>query len=88
MKLEVVWQRRALDDLADITRRDRRTAQRISRAVDRYAESGHGDIKKLEGLEGRFRLRVGDYRVIFRFEEDHLVIVVLRVRNRREAYRQ
>lgn len=88
MKREAIWQRWALAELADLTRRDRRTAQRISRAVDRYAESGHGDIRKLEGYEGRFRLRVGDHRVIFRFADDQLVIVILRVRNRREAYRE
>ncbi|MGA3204557.1 MAG: type II toxin-antitoxin system RelE/ParE family toxin [Bryobacteraceae bacterium] len=32
-----------------------------------------------------YRLRVGDYRV--RFDQDHETIRVLRVRNRKEAYR-
>ena len=87
MTREVIWQRRALAELASLTRRDRRSAQRISQAVDRYAEHGHGDVRKLAGLHDQYRLRVGDFRVIFRFENDQLVIVVLRVRNRREAYR-
>jgi mRNA interferase RelE/StbE len=84
---QVIWQRRALDDLAEITRRDRRAALRISRAVDRFAEAAHGDVRKLQGDEDRYRLRVGDFRVIFRFDGDGVVILVLRVRNRREAYR-
>jgi mRNA interferase RelE/StbE len=83
----VVWQRRALDDLAEITRRDRRAAQRISRSVDRWAETGRGDVRKLEASQGLYRLRVGDFRVIFRFESDGIAILVLRARNRREAYR-
>jgi mRNA interferase RelE/StbE len=87
VRREVVWQRRALDDLHDLTRRDRRAAERISQAVSRYAETGHGNVRKLEGDRERFRLRVGDYRVIFRFEGGQLVIVILRVRNRRDAYR-
>jgi mRNA interferase RelE/StbE len=87
VRREVIWQRRALAELAELTRRDRRTALRISRAVDRYAETGYGDVRKLAGLDDRYRLRVGGYRVIFRFEDGQLVIVVLRVRNRREAYR-
>ena len=87
MKRQVIWQRRALDDLAEITRRDRRAAVRISQAVDRFAETAHGDVRKLQGDEDRYRLRVGDFRVIFRFAGDGVVILVLRVRNRREVYR-
>jgi mRNA interferase RelE/StbE len=33
-------------------------------ALDRYAIEGRGDIKRLQGREG-FRMRVGEYRVIF-----------------------
>lgn len=62
-------------------------ARRIGRTVDRYAETGHGDVRKLEGAQGLYRLRVGDFRVIFEFETNQLVIVVLHVRNRRDAYR-
>ncbi len=40
MKREVIWQRRALAELADLTRRDRRAAQHISRAVNRSARAG------------------------------------------------
>jgi mRNA-degrading endonuclease RelE of RelBE toxin-antitoxin system len=39
---------------------------RILVALTRYGESGEGDIKALSGeWDGYFRLRVGDYRVIF-----------------------
>jgi mRNA interferase RelE/StbE len=50
---------------ADVRRIDRDTAMRILTALDRFARTGEGDIKKLEGNTGELRLRVGDYRVRF-----------------------
>jgi mRNA interferase RelE/StbE len=81
---EVVWTTPALRDLRRI---DRQIAERIRSAVQRYAATQHGDVRKLEGQEGRYRLRVGEYHVIFRPERARLVIVVLHVRHRSEAYR-
>jgi mRNA-degrading endonuclease RelE of RelBE toxin-antitoxin system len=62
-------------------------ARRIGRGVDRCARTGQGDVRKLESVSGLYRLRVGDYRVIFEFEDGQLVIVVLRLGNRRDVYR-
>ena len=87
MRRRVVWQRRAANELAVITRQDARTAERIRAAVDHYADTGYGDVQKLRGEDDLYRLRVGNFRVIFEFEDGQLVIVVLRVRNRRDAYR-
>ncbi len=50
---------------ADVRRIDRDAAMRILTALDRFARTGEGDIKKLEGNTGELRLRVGDYRVRF-----------------------
>jgi len=36
----------------------------IEKALDRFALDGQGDVKKLQGRDG-FRLRVGEYRVLF-----------------------
>lgn len=84
MNRTVRWEQSALNELRSLPRQ---IARRIGRAVDRFAETGHGDVRKLEGGGGLYRLRVGDHRVIFTFEDDQLVIAVLRVRNRRDAYR-
>jgi mRNA-degrading endonuclease RelE of RelBE toxin-antitoxin system len=54
-------------------------------AVDRFAETGHGDVKSLAGEKGVKRLRAGDYRVRFTMAGD--VLTVLHVSHRREAYR-
>ena len=65
---------------------DRETAVRILRALTRYGESGEGDIKALSGeWNGYFRLRVGDFRVIFQAGPDE--ITIMRVRHRSDVYR-
>jgi mRNA interferase RelE/StbE len=45
------------------------------------------NVKKLTGYEDRYRLRVGDYRVIYEIMDDQLVILVVGVGHRREIYR-
>lgn len=53
-------------------------------AADPYAE--HPNAKKLQGREG-YRLRVGEWRVIYEIQNEQLVILVLRIAPRGEAYR-
>ena len=44
--------------------------------------------KPLSGpYKGLYRFRIGDYRVIYSIEKDRLVIFVLRIRHRKDAYR-
>jgi mRNA interferase RelE/StbE len=45
------------------------------------------NVNKLTGYEDRYRLRVGDYRVIYEVQDGQLVILVLGVGHRREIYR-
>jgi len=60
----VEWSEPALDDLASL---ERSAARRIWQAVERFADSGLGDVKKLHDVDPpTLRLRVGDYRVFFR----------------------
>jgi mRNA interferase RelE/StbE len=44
------------------------------------------DVKKLKGREA-WRIRVGDYRVIYEIHDRQLEVVVITVAHRREAYR-
>jgi mRNA interferase RelE/StbE len=44
-------------------------------------------VKMLRGGEqGRWRARVGDYRIVYTVQDDRLIILVLRVAHRREVY--
>ncbi len=80
---QIEWSEPSLEDMAAL---DKGTARRVRQAVERFVETGAGNVKKLQGIEPpEYRLRVGDHRV--RFELEGRTIRVLRVRNRREAYR-
>lgn len=82
-KKTVTWSPEARADLRAI---DRESAVRILRAIDGYLSSGAGDVKKLQPPRHEFRLRVGNYRVLF-LPKEELTIEVLRVLHRKDAYR-
>jgi mRNA interferase RelE/StbE len=52
---------------------------------DPYAEGLA--IRRLSGHDGLYRLRVGDYRLIYEVQDQVLVVLVLHPGNRRDAYR-
>ena len=59
---------------------------RLFEGVLRFAQTGSGDVTALHGgMAGAFRLRLGDYRVLFTLHEDTMRIFGLR--HRSEAYR-
>ena len=45
----------------------------------------HG-VKKLKGYRDYWRIRVGDYRIIYTIQDDRLLVVVIRISHRREVY--
>jgi mRNA-degrading endonuclease RelE of RelBE toxin-antitoxin system len=71
---------------ADLRAIDRETALRLLKSLSRFLETDAGNIRQLEGFHPPlYRLRVGDWRFIFR-KGGADAIEVIRVRNRREAY--
>ena len=64
---QIAWTEQAK---ADIRGLDRATAMRMLHALHRFAESGTGDIKALQGGVEELRLRAGDYRLFFVFTGD------------------
>ena len=45
------------------------------------------NIKPLKGkFQGKFRLRVNQYRIIFQIKDDELIITIIRIRHRKEVY--
>jgi mRNA interferase RelE/StbE len=45
------------------------------------------DAVKLVGVEGLYRVRVGDWRIVYAIRDCELVVVVIRIGHRREVYR-
>ena len=75
--------RSATRDLARIARLDR---ERIVHAIDRLGEQPHAGHALKGDLRGLRRIRVGDYRVLYEVLDNELVVLVVRVAHRREAY--
>lgn len=73
---------------AELLALERPVQTRILRSLDRLAADPRSasNVKALKGSD-RYRLRVGDWRVIYTLHEDVLLILVLRIGHRREAYR-
>ena len=78
------WTKPAKKDLRKLTKTDRR---RIERALRRFADQESVDCRRLHGFKRpRYRLRKGDWRVMFKKEDGGFKI--MRVLHRREAYRK
>ncbi|MGH9491890.1 MAG: type II toxin-antitoxin system RelE family toxin [Terriglobales bacterium] len=73
---------RALDKI-----RPENRARIIARAEALAHDPFPPGYKKLRGPEGYFRIRVGDYRIVYDVQHNRLVILVIRVGHRREVYR-
>ena len=70
---------------------DRLPAQvvsRIRKAVDALAiDPRPRGCKKLTGKGDKYRLRVGDYRVVYSVEDDQLIVLVIDLGHRRDIYK-
>jgi mRNA interferase RelE/StbE len=79
MKIELKPQ--AIRDLQSIHKKD---AVRISTRLSELEGGLTGDIKRLTNFTPEYRLRVGNYRVLFEVEHD--TVVVYRVMHRKHVY--
>lgn len=61
---------------------------RLRQAIDRLADNPRPhDYKQLAGEQRRYRIRVGDWRIVYRIHDNVLVVIVVKVASRGEAYR-
>ena len=67
-----------------IKKQDKDTQKRLIKAI---VELPEGDIKKLKVLDEIYRLRVGDFRVIFEKNDNELIVVVIDIGNRGQIYK-
>ena len=75
----------AAKELRHVAKPDR---VRIVAAIDRLAETPHLGAALKGELRGLRRLRVGDFRVVYEIRDEELVVLVVRVAHRRDAYRR
>ncbi len=86
MTYQIVFSPTAYRQLEDIPKADQR---RIREKIDRLSTNPRPPgAKLLKGGPGLLRIRVGDYRVIYKVEDDRLIVLVIRIGHRSEVYRR
>jgi mRNA interferase RelE/StbE len=81
------WRERAAGQLRAIPQSAALTILRALTPLGDDPRRQDADIKKMTGYADRYRLRVGDYRVIYEIADEQLIILIVGVGHRREAYR-
>lgn len=72
----------------DLRKLPRDVLERVDARIQSLATDPrpHGSVK-LTNEDALYRIRVGDYRIIYEVQDEALVVIVIRVRHRREVYR-
>ena len=71
-----------------IRKLDREAQRRVLAALDKLRDEPRShDAIKLQGNENLYRVRVGDYRIVYAIEDDRLVVLVVKVGHRRDIYK-
>ncbi len=84
-RYEVRIAKRAAKSLVSLERRDQ---QRVRAAIELLAEDPRPPAcVAMRGEDSVYRVRVGDYRIVYEVRDEVLLIQVVRVGHRREVYR-
>lgn len=83
MTYKLGFTKRADKDLRDLPPQ---VQARIVVKLRRLQDDLSGDVKKLTNFTPEYRLRIGDYRVLFEIEDNTGTIIVHGVRHRKDAY--
>jgi mRNA interferase RelE/StbE len=61
---------------------------RIIKKIDSLSENPRPTgVEKLSGSENSYRVRVGDYRILYGIHDRVLLVLIVKVKHRRESYR-
>jgi mRNA interferase RelE/StbE len=74
---------------SDLKRLPTNTFQRIIFQIRTLAENPRpSGCRKLTGSKNNWRIRIGDYRILYEIDERAKAVRIMRVRHRREVYRR
>lgn len=86
-KWKVVFQKSAYKEYSKLPKKVR---NKIDDSLEMLSISPYSDIlnfKKIRGKNNHYRIRVGDYRIVYTPKESTLIIRVIRVGHRKDIYR-
>jgi mRNA interferase RelE/StbE len=82
---QIRYQPKALKEFLSL---DNGLKKRIAEAMEILTHNSHpSGCKKMSGYKNRWRIRVGDYRIVYEIHDGELIILVVRIAHRQEVYR-
>lgn len=73
----------------DLRKVDRQFIPKVLNVIESLAENPFPvQSRKMKGSESSYRLRVGDYRIIYQVDTDNKMVIIYHVRHRRDAYKR
>jgi mRNA interferase RelE/StbE len=82
---KIIFDKGVAKDLSKIPRNE---TDRILKKIDLLASEPHPPQSlKISGMEAVYRLRVGNYRVIYRIDKHLKEVTVYHIRDRKDVYR-
>lgn len=86
MQYKVEFAKQATKELLRLPNVARSLILRKIKALSEDPYAINNNIKKLQGLEDCYRLRISNYRVIYRIPNLKLVIEIIKIGHRQEVY--
>lgn len=72
-----------------LSKLDRPARRRVQAAIELLADDPRPPgAKKLAGGDGEWRIRTGDYRVVYEVHDDVLLVLVVAIGHRRDVYKR
>jgi len=83
---KINWKKSAYKELRNI---HEEYIPKIIDSVEKLSQNPFpSGVKKLAGSEKTYRLRVGNYRIIYEVEQQGLTIQIIRIRHRKDVYKR
>ena len=82
MKYRIELKPKSLKDCKKIPKED---LKRIFAGIENLKDGLKGDVKHLTNYSPEYRLRIGNYRILFELEDDK--IIIYRIKHRESVYR-
>lgn len=86
-KYKILFSKRVKKELTKLPKNIRRKIYENSLILEINPISDVLDIKKLKGLSNIYRVRAGDYRMLYEIKSQELIVFVLQVGHRKDIYR-
>jgi mRNA interferase RelE/StbE len=82
MDYEVHFKPTSIKELKKLNKKDQKN---IIDKIEIMSNNLRGDVKKLTNFTPEYRLRVGNYRILFEIEEN--IIIIYKIRHRKDIYK-